>query len=218
MSTKIPSSLKWLIDKRARLEAEIRKTESSVKKAQALINDLSDLKQKLAAIDEALSMHEIQINIDLIQPVRSHYVRINLKYGDLTKSILMCLRLNGVGVPVRTSDIVEFIAARHADLEIEPQKRSKLGYIILLRPALNASIEMGCYIGTIYRKLMKVAFGASNQLKKLYPMYSNPSRWPWVYPRQAFECPHLKIFCIRISNFSFNEYFLASSFHAYSAA
>ena len=133
MTPKIPSSLKWLIDKRARLDAEIRKTEISVKKAQAIIEQLSDLKQKLAAIDEALAMHEVQVDIELIQPVRSHYVRINLQYGDLTKSILMCLRLNGVGVPVRTSDIVEFIAARHADLEIEPQKRSKLGYIVKTR-------------------------------------------------------------------------------------
>lgn len=126
MTPRIPSSLKWLIDKRARLDAEIKKTEASIKQAKHLIDELSNLKESLAAIDHALGMHDIKVDVSLIQPVRSHYVRVNLPYGVLTKSILMCLRLHKDDGPVRTSEIVSFIAARHADLAVQPERRVKL--------------------------------------------------------------------------------------------
>lgn len=54
------SSLNWLIDKRARLDGEIQKTEQSLLKAKGLIGELSKLKESLAAIDHALSLHEIK--------------------------------------------------------------------------------------------------------------------------------------------------------------
>lgn len=126
MTPKIPSSLKWLIDKRARLDAEIKKTEASISKVKNLVTELTKLKDSLAAIDHTLEMHEIKVDIDLIRPVRSHYVRVNLPYGSLTKSILMCIRLNQEEGPVSTSQIVSFITARHADLDVKPEKRVKL--------------------------------------------------------------------------------------------
>lgn len=67
MSSRIPSSLKWLIDKRARLDAEIRKTEAFLAKAKDLINELSNLKESLNAIDHTLSLYEIKVDINLIQ-------------------------------------------------------------------------------------------------------------------------------------------------------
>lgn len=131
MSPKIPSSLKWLIDKRARLEAEIQKTESSLAKAKVLIEELSTLKDSLAAIDQTLSIHEINVDVCLISPIRSHYVRINLPHGELTRSILLCLRLHQENAPIRTSEIVAFLEARHADLAAKPEKR----------PILNRSVQ-----------------------------------------------------------------------------
>ena len=130
MTPKIPSSLKWLIDKRARLDAEIKKTEKSLIKAQDLITELSTLKESMTAIDHALKLHEIQVQIELIRPVRSHYVRVKLPYGELTRSVLMCLRLRTDSGPVKMSEIVSFVEARNADLASEPESRVKLNRIV----------------------------------------------------------------------------------------
>lgn len=56
------------------------------------MEELSKLKESLVAIDHALSLHEIKIDVSLIQPIQSKHVRVNLPYGELTKSILLCLR------------------------------------------------------------------------------------------------------------------------------
>src|SRR5574340_341251 len=125
MTPKIPSSLKWLIDKRARLAGEIRKTRSALATAKQLIEELSKLEDDLAAIDRSLGLHEIQIQVDYIQPVRSRYVRIKLPRGELTKSILLCLRLRE-GVPARMSEIGAFIEARHGDLSATVGSRATL--------------------------------------------------------------------------------------------
>lgn len=116
MSTRIPSSLKWLIDKRARLDAEIQKTQSSLVKAKKLLKELSNLKKSLSAIDQALSLHEIEVDVSLIQPVKTQYKRINLPHGELTRSILMCLRLYEGKRPVGMSEIAAFISSRYPNL------------------------------------------------------------------------------------------------------
>ena len=115
MVPKIPSSLKWLIDKRARLDAEIKKTRASLTSAKQLIDELSELENDLAAIDRSLGLHEMKVQVEHIQPIRSHYVRVNLPRGELTRSILLCLRLRD-GVPARMGEIVSFVEARHGDL------------------------------------------------------------------------------------------------------
>lgn len=125
MAQRIPSSLKWLIDKRARIDAEIKKTRASLKTAEALIKELSGLEEDLAAIDRSLGLHEIKIEVENIPPVRSHYVRIKLPHGELTRSILLCLRLQE-GTPVSMSAIAAFIEARHADLTAEKESRAAL--------------------------------------------------------------------------------------------
>lgn len=141
MTSRIPSSLHWLIDKRARLDAEIQKTERSLAKAKHLIDELSELKANLEAIDRTLSLHHIQVDVNLIKPVRSHYVRINLPYGELTRSILMCLRLYAGEGPVSTSQIVSFIAARHADLDAQQETRAQLSASVQKR--INNLVRQG---------------------------------------------------------------------------
>lgn len=126
MSSRIPSSLKWLIDKRARLDAEIKKTEASLTRAQGLIKELSNLKKSLVAIDRTLALHEIKIDVTLIRPVQSHYVRINLPHGELTRSILLCIRLRASERPACMSEIVSFIEARYADIGAQPERREQL--------------------------------------------------------------------------------------------
>lgn len=123
MVPKIPSSLKWLIDKRARLDAEIKKTQASLTSAKQLIDELSKLEDDLAAIDRSLGLHEIKVEVEHIRPVRSHYVRVNLPRGELTRSILLCLRLRE-GLPAKMGEIVSFIEARHGDLSASVGSRA----------------------------------------------------------------------------------------------
>ena len=119
MANRIPPSLKWLIDKRARLSAEIKKTQASIKVAREMIRELKGIEQDLAAIDRAFTLHDIPVDIELIQPIRSHYFRIKVPHGELTRAILLCLKLAD-GAPVRASQIAEFVASRFATLDSAP--------------------------------------------------------------------------------------------------
>lgn len=125
MSVRIPPSLSWLIDKRARLDGEIRRTRASLAKARHLIEELSTLEEDLAAIDRTLELHEIKVDVRDIAPINTQYVRVKLPHGSLTQSILLFLRLRE-GVPARMSEIVSFIEARYADIDALAESRGKL--------------------------------------------------------------------------------------------
>lgn len=145
MSTRIPSSIKWLIDKRARLDAEIQKTQLSIAKAKKLIKELSGLEKSLLAIDKALELHEISVDVKLIKPVKSHYKRINLPHGELTSCILSCLRLNGSDSPVVKKEIIEFIVSRH------PSLVTHIGHYQLLSRSVNNRLKCLVREGIIRR-------------------------------------------------------------------
>lgn len=112
---RLPSSLKWLIDRRGRVDGEIRKIESSLAKCQKLIETLEYLKKCLDAVDHTLDLHEIKVDPQNIPTIRSHETRVSLPYGVLTRGILQYLRLNK-GTSVSTSEITTFIIAEYADL------------------------------------------------------------------------------------------------------
>lgn len=137
---KTPSSLKWLINKRARILGHIKKIESNpedllkaqhrlkeaIKEVNYAKNDLAfkkmvtpliidDLKNGLEVIDRALQMHEIQIPPSLIPSLRPHEGMM-LKYGVITKQIIKCLKYAGVG-GLKTSQIVLYIKVEE-DLEL----------------------------------------------------------------------------------------------------
>lgn len=113
---RLPSSLKWLIDRRARVAGEIEKIERLAAKCQRLLDEMRPLQDLLAAVDQTLGLHDIAVDVSLIPSIKSQDVRINLPHGELTRSILLCLQINA-GVPVSTDEIAAFIVARHADLE-----------------------------------------------------------------------------------------------------
>ena len=79
----------------------------------------------LNAIDRAMQLHELQIDVANIDPIRSQYVRVEIPYGELTRALLLCLRLNE-GIPVATNELVAFVSARFANLEATPQDRKRL--------------------------------------------------------------------------------------------
>jgi predicted ATP-dependent Lon-type protease len=133
-----PPSLKWLIDKRARLLGEISKYEidSSFRVAiaeKAIVDAtnalvyakqrlayenavrpklLSVLREDLKTIDGAMALHEIQIDPDAIPQIRSQEAKKKLRYGVITRLIYECLKCAEKN-SMTTSEIATFIAVRN---------------------------------------------------------------------------------------------------------
>lgn len=125
MSTRIPSSLKWLIDKRARLDGEIKKAQASIEAAQRLIVEISIIQKDLAAIDRALGMHEIEVDPECIKSVVSRTNELIVPYGQLTHTLLLCLRLSN-GESQSTDAITLFVAEQFSNLHIITSSQSQL--------------------------------------------------------------------------------------------
>lgn len=113
MTNRIPPSLKWLVTTRARLSGELEKTKRSLKNAHNLIDELKAIEDKLKSVDATLAMHDIQVDISLIVPIESKEYRLNIPYGELSKSIILCLRMYGGNKLVSKTEILNFIIIRH---------------------------------------------------------------------------------------------------------
>jgi hypothetical protein len=132
-----PPSLKWLIDKRARLLGEITKIELGCQERldraenrlkiaeEALVGarrhlhyeqEVADkhvqaLKADLQSIDAALGLHEIQINPEIIAPIRTQDEVRHLPYGEITRLIFDYLK-SANGESATTTELAVFIATR----------------------------------------------------------------------------------------------------------
>lgn len=130
-----PSSLKWLITRRARLDGEIaklqatevlRKTDAEVQlaalkrqfedavlleEAQQNIHDrtLAALKTDLAATDLLLRQHEVAIDPAIIKPIRSQDNLSLTDYGHLSRLIYRYLRA-AEGAPRTATQTTAYIA------------------------------------------------------------------------------------------------------------
>lgn len=134
-SVRTPSSLKWLIDKRARLLGEVNKLERSqtknVEAAKKRVlkaeNSLAQARQELVyaessvpliievlrsdlqAVDNTLALHEILINPDIIPPIRTQDAEKHSEHGAMTRAIFERLKLAG-GQSVSTFEITDYVA------------------------------------------------------------------------------------------------------------
>jgi len=134
-SIRTPSSLKWLIDKRARLLGEINKLEKAhperIKQAKSQITKAEQalehakqelaniestgpklvelMRNKLQSVDSTLGLHEIQIDPSIIPPIRTPDTKRQSGYGEITRAIFECLKLAG-GQPVTTFELTEHVA------------------------------------------------------------------------------------------------------------
>lgn len=86
---KTPESLCWLIKHRQWLDDRIRRLE----KALPASPDLAPLREQLAAIDTAMRLHEIQVDLTLLKPVRKNAALI-APYGAMKRQVLAYLRRN----------------------------------------------------------------------------------------------------------------------------
>lgn len=142
---RLPSSLKWLIDRRARVAGEIAHIEASLAKCQRLADELRPLKELLQSVDQTLSLHDIAIDATQIPPIRSNRVRINLPHGALTRAILTCLKVND-GMHVTTDEIAAFVVVRNIDLNSDPSSMAEL------RLAVRYRLKNLCRRGIVERQ------------------------------------------------------------------
>ncbi|MBS1169320.1 MAG: hypothetical protein H6R01_238 [Burkholderiaceae bacterium] len=126
---RIPPSLKWMIDKRGRIDGDIQRIEGYLKKHQRefekfqkLTNELSELRGTLASIDKALSLHEIQISPENIPTIRGRKNKNDLPYGELTRLIYTILSLS-YGQPISSKEIVDFVFKRRMKLNLSDAVR-----------------------------------------------------------------------------------------------
>lgn len=110
MTVRIPSSLKWLVKKRARLDNELRKASAALviqtKTAEAC---LQALKNDLEVIDKALRLHEIKLDPTLIPPINTQSSARKFKHGAVTRAIFTCLK-NNKNDALPTTEIAVFVA------------------------------------------------------------------------------------------------------------
>lgn len=112
MSNRIPPSLNWLIKKRARLSGEILKIKKCLSKVQSLVELLNKKEKDLAAIDYSLSLHEIQVDLELIIPVRTK-TSLGFPHGYIQNFALAYLSANAQDKPVNKTDIVQALIEEH---------------------------------------------------------------------------------------------------------
>ncbi|QOZ84693.1 hypothetical protein DXT74_17325 [Chromobacterium sp. Rain0013] len=117
MNARIPSSLNWLINKRARLLSDLQQLEESLSvQRQSLAADVQKAEQalemarhrlltmpehlarvvenaraNLAAVDATIRLHEVQIDPEIIPPIRSHTKRRCSRYGNMTRMVINVL-------------------------------------------------------------------------------------------------------------------------------
>lgn len=96
MTNRIPPSLKWLADKRARLAGQITKLNSEIEIYEAVLKEKAELlrekRSDLAAIDRALGLHELQVIPDQIADVRAQSNPLRFSHGDFRKIVFLILK------------------------------------------------------------------------------------------------------------------------------
>ena len=135
-NVRTPPSLKWLLDKRARLSGEIQKLEDGREQRITQLKEtfrtahlramrarrkiawletvvpeqIETLKATLHAIDHSISLHEIQIDPESIRPIKKFSTRL-LPSGVMTRSVYAILQ-DAAPHPMSTTAIAAAIAHR----------------------------------------------------------------------------------------------------------
>lgn len=134
---KIPSSLKWFLNRRARIASEISKAQDAendrlqavqaklaqVDAQRAKLVRASDrmalahkslcdaLSRDLTAIDQVLQLHEVSIDRSLLPPVRGHNRIAATDHGQMTRLIFACLQSRN-GKACTTTQVALYVASK----------------------------------------------------------------------------------------------------------
>jgi len=141
MANRIPSSLNWLIDKRARIDGQIIKTKKRLRKVEHLVNKLRALECELKSIDDTLKLHEIQIDISNIKPINNHINRFQFPCGYISNCVMDYLILKLHNSPVPKPEIVNYLIARYAEYSGKTVPYSQASKAV--SGALNRQLKLG---------------------------------------------------------------------------
>ncbi|HEY3299949.1 MAG TPA: hypothetical protein VGJ90_04175 [Methylophilaceae bacterium] len=145
MTNRIPPSLNWLIDKRARLSGDIIKTKKALSKVQDLVDKLKTLESDLAAVDQSLKLHNIQVDVENIKPIRPQLKRLKLPHGYINNLVLTYLRSRNDDKPVPKSEIVNFVFNKQFEFDMELATHFQVSF------SVRQSLGRLCLLGHIKR-------------------------------------------------------------------
>ena len=145
MTNRIPPSLNWLINKRARLSGEIIRTKKALIKVQDLVDKLRVLESDLAAVDHSLKLHKIQVDVENIKPIRTKMTRLKFPYGYINNLVLTYLRSRNDDVPVHKSEIVNFVFNKQ--FEFDPQTAT----LSQVSKSVGQALARLCVLGHVIR-------------------------------------------------------------------
>lgn len=144
MTTRIPPSLKWLINKRARLQGDIAKAEKELTELIKLKQrDIQAIRNNLAAVDNTIRMHEIPIDPTLIRPICGATKKRLFPYGGLTNLVLSCVS-KAHPCSITTTEISVLIAE---NVNIDPQGE----FFLELRTSVRHRLKNMCVDGWVER-------------------------------------------------------------------
>jgi hypothetical protein len=157
MVNRIPPSLNWLINKRARLAGDIQRTNKALSKVQHLVRKLRELEAALEAVDRSLQLHEIQVDVENIKPINSHQTpKLEFPRGDINQLVLTHLKDQESNTPISTIEVANYLYSKH--LEIDAVKINRRQFLIRIRQSLNRLRRLGYVIRCHKATLNKVAF------------------------------------------------------------
>lgn len=159
---RLPPSLAWLISRRGRVAGEIQRIEKYFErhrrvfgKFKELNDELVQLRETMASIDQTLSLHEVQIDPSNIPVIYSKKQRIQLPYGELTRLVYLRIRM-GNSDPVSTREIIDFVIQRHPFLEENDAEEGVKREDRVAR-RIHARLKTLCKVGKIERHHSKTS-------------------------------------------------------------
>lgn len=115
MTNRIPPSLSWLIDKHARTSGQIIKLRNKLLAVLPSVDKLRELERSLEAIEESLKLHDIQIDLENIRPIRPPMIfRFKFKRGIAQKLVIEFLKSKYGQGPITKTEIDNLIIQEHA--------------------------------------------------------------------------------------------------------
>lgn len=145
MTYKIPPSLKWLIDKHARISGKVAKLKKRLASVEDLVLELNDLEKQLLSVEEMLKIHDIQIDISLIKPRRPYPKRserkIRFANGQAGKLLMNFINKKTNPGIIHKLEAVDLLMQRH--LEIDPTPLSRSDFQEYVNQVLNRLTQSG---------------------------------------------------------------------------
>jgi hypothetical protein len=159
----IPSSLKWLVSRRARIKGLIEASERELARFSKIQHRLPELKLDLEALDRTIRLHEIPIDPSAIPTVRVYAdekIRIKkwLSHGDLSRFLIRTLTTCESGrMTIRqlSQELLLRVAQKFPDTEMDQYDEQRVRELIRYR------LKSLCNAGAVER--VKPPEGAHNR-------------------------------------------------------